>query len=260
MTPRAILLVARGVWLEALRRREIYVIVALCCALILGLAQVRFFGLDIMSKFYREIALKLMGAATVLTVIVLGTRQLPREFSTRTIYPLLARPVTRTSFLLGKQLGVAGAGVFCLSLFMGLFLLGSWMMGAPIYPGLLLQHYLLQILMIPVLTSMAFMLSLLVTPDAAFTFAVLYALVSSVLSNLMLTVYDYASAFGRLAITGLTWALPQLMLFDLSEKYVHGDRWDPLSAASLLQLALYALVFTTLHLAATWALFRRRPL
>lgn len=260
MNPGAVLRVARGVWLEAVRRKDIYVIVALCCLLILGLSQVRFFGQDSMTKFYREMALKLMSAATVLTVIVLGTRQLPREFSTRTIYPLLARPVTRASFLLGKQLGVAGAGVFSLSLFFLLFVCGSWLMGAPLYPALLLQHFLLQALMVLILTSLCFLLSLLVNPDAAFTFAVLYALVSSVLSNLLLTVYDYSTELGRIGITALTWLLPQLILFDLSEKYVHGDTWRPIPATALLQLTVYAALFTGIYLVLTWTLFRRRPL
>jgi len=157
-------------------------------------------------------------------------------------------------------LGVVAAGLFCLSLFMALFLLGSWMIGAPLYPGLLIQHFLLQALMILVLTSLCFLLSLMVNPDAAFTFAVLYAVVSSILANVLLTVYDYSAGFARLVITGLTWLLPQLMLFDLSEKYVHGDLWDPISVVSMLQLALYALVFTVVFLVLTWTLFRRRSL
>ncbi len=260
MNFRAILLVARGVWLEAIRRREIYVIVAICCALILALAQVRFFGLDSLSKFYREVALKLMGGATALTVIVLGTRQLPREFSTRTIYPLLARPVTRSAFLLGKHLGVVGAGLFCLSLFGLLFVLGSLMLGAPLHAALLLQHFALQLGAVLILSSLCFLLSLLMNPDAAFTLALLYAGVSSILSNLFLTVYDYSSAAGKSLITALTWLLPQLSLFDLSEKVVHGDIWPSLPLPVLGQLGLYALIFTSVHLVLTWALFRRRPL
>jgi hypothetical protein len=79
-------------------------------------------------------------------------------------------------------------------------------------------------------------------------------------ANVLMTVYEYSTGFARRVITGLTWMLPQLMLFDLSEKYVHGDVWDPISAVSLLQLALYALMFTSLFLTLTWTLFRRRSL
>jgi ABC-type transport system involved in multi-copper enzyme maturation permease subunit len=252
--------VARGVWLEALRRREIYVIVAVTCLCILALAQIRFFDVDALTKFYREVALKLMGAATALTVIVLGVRQLPREFDSRTIYPLLARPIHRGTFLLGKQLGVAGAGVFCLGLFLLLYMLGCLVIGAELYPVLLLQHALLQICMILILTSLSFLLSILVNIDAAITLGVLYFFVSSVFANLYLVLYENAAGAARLVIVALTWLMPQFMLFDLSEKNVHGDVWSPLTAGVMLQLGLYAMAFTAAHLVLTFWLFRRKPL
>lgn len=257
---RQILLVARGVWLEALRRREIYVIVAGCCLFLLALAQVRFFGVEGLNKFYREVALKLMSAATGLTVIVLGARQLPREFESRTIYPLLARPIRRGTYLLGKQLGVAGAGAFCLGLFLLLYLLGCLTLGVELYPLLLLQHAFLQICMLLVLISLCFLLSVLVSFDAAITLGFLYYFVSTVFSNLTLILYENASQIGRGLIAALTWLTPQFMLFDLSEKNVHGDVWEPVSGTVVGQLALYALVFTAGHLLLTYWLFRRRSL
>ncbi len=257
---RQISLVARGVWLEALRRREIYVIVAVTCLFILALAQIRFFGLETLNKFYREVALKIMGGATGLTVIVLGARQLPREFESRTIYPLLARPIHRATFLLGKQLGVAGAGVFCLALFLILYVLGCLTIGVDLYPALLLQHVLLQIFMLLILTSLSFLLSTLFTFDAAITLGVMYFLVSSVFANLYLELYENAVGLARWLIVGLTWLTPQLMLFDLSEKNVHGDVWSPVAAGVIVQLAVYALIFTAAHLLISLWLFRRKPL
>lgn len=146
-------LVACGVWLEAIRRKEIYVIVAVSCLFILGLSQLRFFGLVDLSKFYREVALKIMGTATALTVIVLGSRQLPREFDSRTIYPLLARPIHRITYLFGKQLGVMSAGAFCLGLFLILYVLGCLLLGkwlACVAGGLLV--YALFVIIVEVVT------------------------------------------------------------------------------------------------------------
>lgn len=257
---RQILLVAKGVWLEALRRREIYVIVAVSCLFILALAQFRFFGLEALSKFYREVALKIMGGATGLTVVVLGARQLPREFESRTVYPLLARPIRRGTFLIGKQLGVAGAGVFCLGLFLILYVLGCLTIGVELYPQLLIQHAVLQVCMLLILTSLCFLLSVLVSFDAAVTMGFLYFLVSSVFANLYLVMYESAVGLSRWIIVGLTWLTPQLMLFDLSEKNVHGDVWPPLAAGVIGQLILYALIFTTAHLLGTLWIFRRKSL
>lgn len=257
---RQMMLVARGVWLEALRRREIYVIVAVSSLFILALAQFRFFGLQDLSKFYREVALKVMGGATALTVVVLGARQLPREFESRTIYPLLARPIRRAWFVLGKQVGVAGAGAFCLGLFLLLYIVGCLVLGVPLYPVLLLQHAFLQVCMLLILTSLCFLLSVIFSFDAAVTFGVLYFFVASVLSNLYLIVYENSGALVRGLIAALTWLTPQLVLFDLSEKNVHGDVWPPLPFPVVGQLVLYALIFTAVHLALTLWIFRRKPL
>jgi ABC-type transport system involved in multi-copper enzyme maturation permease subunit len=254
------LLVARGVLLEAVRRREIYVIVAVTCMFILALAQIRFFGIASLNKFYREVALKIMSGATGLTVVVLGARQLPREFASRTIYPLLARPIRRETFLLGKQLGVAWAGTFCLGLFLILYILGCITLGVDLYPALLMQHAILQICMLWVLSSLCFLLSTIVHFDAAVTLGTLYFFIASVFANLYLELYEYASGFARWLILGLTWLTPQLMLFDLSEKNIHGDVWPPLAAQDILQLCVYALIFTIAHLILTLLCFRRKTL
>jgi ABC-type transport system involved in multi-copper enzyme maturation permease subunit len=101
---RNVWLLAWTLMLEAWRRREIYIIVAVTVALIAGLRMVHFFNIEGLGKFYREICLKSMNLTTGLTVIFLAARQLPREFTNRTIYPLLAKPVSRMEFLLGKYL------------------------------------------------------------------------------------------------------------------------------------------------------------
>ena len=57
---RRIRLVARTIFLEAIRRREIYVIVAVTLALLVAAAAVRFFDLEGVHTFYQEVALKAM--------------------------------------------------------------------------------------------------------------------------------------------------------------------------------------------------------
>ena len=257
---RQVWMVAQGVWREAYRRKEIYVIVAGSCLFILALANIRFFGMDTLSKFYREVALKIMSFATGLTVIVLGARQLPREFESRTIYPLLARPIRRGTFLMGKQLGVVGAGMFCLGLFLSLYVVGCLTLGAELYPVLLLQHALLQIWMLCILTSLCFLLSVLVSFDAAVTLGFLYFFTSTIFSNLYLVLYENSVGVARHLIMALTWLTPQLTLFDLSEKNIHGDVWPPVPFPVLFQLMGYALMFTAVHLVLSLWVFRRRPL
>ena len=140
MNARAMGLIAKGVLVESTRRRELYVIVLMACLLIGFVMTLDFFGLEGLTKFHREVALKVMGVSTALAVIVLAARQLPREIENRTIYPLLARPISRLDFLLGKLLGVLLAGMFCFGLFMAVYVGGALRLGVEVPWGLFLQH------------------------------------------------------------------------------------------------------------------------
>jgi len=257
---RAVRVIAGSVLLEAVRRRELYVIVSVCGALAAAVMGMEFFGLGGLVKFHRELSLKLMGVSTALTAVLLAVRQLPREFESRTVYPLLARPVGRFAFLLGKGLGVSIAAAFCLALFMVIYAVGIFRLGGDIGWGLFLQHLYLQMLQILLLISACFLLSLAFTHDAALVIALLLYAASGLISSASLALYPLTSAAGRAALWLLNYLLPQLALFDLSDKAVHSEIWSPLAAPVMLALTAYGLVYTGVFTAGAYALFRRRPL
>ena len=271
---KAIWLIAKTVLVEAVRRKEIYVIVLLVIASILLAALIPFFGFQGMSKFYREISLRVMNLATALTVIVLAARQLPREFESRTIYPLLAKPVGRTAFLAGKFVGVLLAGLFCYAIFIALFLCGMKYLDAELNWGLFAQFIYLQILALSVLASTAFMLSLLLNVDAAITVSVLLFGLGGALSSAIDYVYDTVKNVGAFVLPGsgttlsagdafmrlLNYGIPQFSLFDLSSKVVHGTKWGPVDLWVLIYLTLYAFFFLAIFLGLSLQLFRRRAL
>lgn len=256
----AIRILAKSVLVEAVRRKEIYVIILLCCALIGVVMTLDFFGLDGLVKFYRQVALQLMGISTALAVVLLATRQLPREFEFRTIYPLLARPIGRLTFLLGKGLGVCAAAAFCFGLFMILYVAGILSLGGELGWGLFLQHFYLQMLLMMILTSMCFMLSLLLNYDAALVIGLLLYSASGIISSTSIFLFDLTTDLGQFLLLVLNYALPQLVLFDLSEKLIHGELWGPVSPAAMAALTAYALAFTAVFTTVSHRLFRRRPL
>ncbi len=253
-------LIARTVLIEAVRRKEVYAIVVVSLLLIGAVMTVDFFEIEGLAKFYREIGLKIMGIATALTVIVLSARQLPREFENRTIYPLMAKPISRTWFIVGKIMGVLLAAAFCFALFMTLFIVGSFYLKSTIHWALLGQYVYLQMIMMLILATLSFWLSLLLNLDAAITMGAIFYATSSMITAATSYLYDTASSFGQGGMRLLTYLLPQLTLFDLTEKAVHAEAWSPLSFKVLGQLTLYGCVFAALYLCLALVWFRRRPL
>lgn len=267
-TARKIGLVSKTIWIEAVRRREIYAIVLISVGLILGARSLNFFGLEGFTKFYREVALRTMNVATSLTVILLAARQLPREFESRTIYPLLAKPLGRWTFLLGKFVGVLLAGIFCYLLFMVVFLSGLLVQKVEFNWVLFGQFVYLQFWSFAILASLTCMLSLLLNVDAAVTVSLIVYLSSQVFLNLMSTLYDYVGAVQQAAIVALHYLIPQLTLFDASAKVVHSATlpggttvlWPSLAPWALFALTIYAAAYSALYLGIAYLLFRRRPL
>ncbi|MCE5231668.1 ABC transporter permease subunit [bacterium] len=255
---RRIRLVAGTVFTEAIRRREIYVIVIVTVALLVAASWIRFFNLAALHKFYHEIALKVMSIATAVTTVVLAARQLPREFERRTIYTIMAKPLARWEFLLGKWLGVVGAGLFCLALFMAVFAAGTLLAGSSIGWRIFLQFIYMQALSVALLAALAFLLSMLMDIDAAITTALLLYLLGSVLTNAMIIVHDFVGAAGRVLLVILNYVIPQPALFDMSAKVVH--EWSPVPAWVLGLSTLYALMFIVPYLSFSYLLFRKRKL
>jgi Cu-processing system permease protein len=260
MNVRAVWLLSGSVLRESIRRKEIYVLVLVACGLIGAILSLDFFGIGGLTKFYREASLKVMGWTTAFAVIVLAARQLPREMENRTIYPLLARPLRRIDFLLGKLIGVLLAGAFCFGLFMLIYLLGSLRIGASVPWGLFLQHVYLQIWMLAVIATLGFWLSLLVHTDAAITICVLLYALSAVSSMVLVNLYGYLGLAGRYLLLALTYLLPQLTLLDLSEKAVHAEVWPPLAWPVMLALSAYAAVYVVVYFTGALVVFRRRAL
>jgi ABC-type transport system involved in multi-copper enzyme maturation permease subunit len=257
---RSVWLISRTVLLEAIRRKEIYAIILVSLLLLAGIFSIDFFQIEGLMKFYREVALKIMSMATALTVIVLACRQLPREFENKTIYPLMAKPLRRNAFLSGKLLGVLLAAAFCFSLFMLVYIMGALYVGGKIPWIHFIQYLYLQLLQMMILTTLGFLLSLIMNLDAAITLGVMFYFTANILITSFTYIYDFVGVFGKTVLTVLTYIIPQLALFDFSGKTVHAEVWPPLDWNTLGLLTVYALVFSGFYYLLSILIFRRRAI
>lgn len=108
VSPRRLWLIAQNTFLEALRARLAYLLAVYAVLVVLAVALLPQIAAG---KTAGKVALDTFLAATsILTVIVaafVGTRLLEKETDRRTILLILARPISRTEFILGKHLGLS---------------------------------------------------------------------------------------------------------------------------------------------------------
>lgn len=90
---------------ELYRRKDFYVLFVLTALITLVVGAVNFFHDPRIIRFLKEVCLLLIWASTLVVAIGTAARQIPAERENRTIFPLLAKPVTRWQVLFGKFLG-----------------------------------------------------------------------------------------------------------------------------------------------------------
>ena len=90
---------------ELVRRKDFYVLFVLTALITLIMGSVNLFHDTRISRYLKEICLLLIWICSLVIAITTTARQIPMERESRTIFPLLAKPVTRTQLILGKFLG-----------------------------------------------------------------------------------------------------------------------------------------------------------
>ena len=87
------------------RRKDFYVLFILTAVITAVMGSVNFFNDAQIVRYLKEICLFLIWVSSLVIAIGATARQIPAERESRTIFPLLAKPVTRAQILLGKFLG-----------------------------------------------------------------------------------------------------------------------------------------------------------
>src|SRR5436189_1250448 len=90
---------------EIYRRKDFYVLFVLTALITLVMGSVSIFHEQSIVRYLKEICLFLIWASSVVIAITTTARQIPAERENRTLFPLLAKPVSRGQVLLGKFLG-----------------------------------------------------------------------------------------------------------------------------------------------------------
>jgi ABC-type transport system involved in multi-copper enzyme maturation permease subunit len=90
---------------ELYRRKDFYVLFVLTALITLLMGSVKFFNDDKIVRYLKDICLLLIWVSALVIAIATTARQIPAERENRTIFPLLAKPVTRGQVIAGKFLG-----------------------------------------------------------------------------------------------------------------------------------------------------------
>jgi ABC-type transport system involved in multi-copper enzyme maturation permease subunit len=255
----AIFALAKVVIKELYRRKDFYVLFILTVLITLTMASANLFHDDRITGYLKEICLRLIWVSALVVAVGTAARQIPAERENRTIFPLLAKPVTRAHVVAGKFLGcwlACGLALVVFYLFLGVVSASHEHEFRLInYFQALWMHWMF----LAVVIAMVLLGSIIfAAPSSNATIVII----------LVLGILLVGQHLGRLAIHqpepqrtilyALYFIIPHLEFFDLQDFVVFKIGWVDWKYLGL--ASLYALAYTAFFLCATWVCFRRKPL
>ena len=249
-----VMVLAQNTFREAARSKLLYNLLLFALLMMASSVVLAELHLGDRTRIYRDVGLSAIALFGSLIAIFVGINLVYREISQKTIYTMLAKPVYRWEFLVGKYSGlVALLAIEILGMtvcFLGLLVL----QGSEITAGLG-WAILLIFLELALITAVAIFFSSFTTPYLAAMFTVGLWLAGHLLADLRaFGAHSEAPALEALT-EALYWSLPNFDRLDLKAAAGAGQ---PIELARVAAAAGYASLNLIALLIASVLLFRRR--
>lgn len=232
--------IARMSLLENSRKQVFHVLCLLMLAVIAGSTLLSIFTQGVQIKILKDLCMTciLFGGAAM--AIALGSTGIPNDVESRTIHPLIARPLTRAQYVMGKFLGTfvtVSLGVFAMALAFALLIL-MYQHTPDAYLGLAVLFTLLEA---AIITAIATTISTFATPAVTTVLTFLAYVGGTIKIGYLGSLIERSSSgVGKAAYSVIYHVLPNLECFDLKTSLVHHDA---IPAAYLGQVAIYGVCY-----------------
>ena len=244
---------------ELYRRKDFYVLFVLTALVTVMMGSTSFFHDKNIAGFLKEGCLWLIWISALVIAIVTTARQIPAECENRTIFPLLAKPVTRNQVVLGKFAGCWTATGIALVIFYLFFTIvagtreNQWPMMS------YFQAFWLQWMMLAIVIALALLGSIVFaapSSNATICFVVVIGilLIGGHLDQVALRQPEPV----RTIVYALYYLMPHLEWYDVRQFVFFEQGTVSWRACGL--ATLYAWLYSAMLLLATWIVFRRKAL
>jgi len=244
---------------ELYRRKDFYVLFVMTALITLILGSVKFFNDDHIVRYIKDGCLLLVWISSLVIAITTTARQIPAERESRTIFPLLAKPVSRAQLVVGKFLGcwlACGLMLLVFYFFFGLITASrehTWPLG--IYFQAMWLHWIC----LAIVVAMVLLGSVVFTApssNATISFIIVLGIMfcGGHLNGVALRMGGSSGSILYL----IYYCIPHLEWYDLRDFVIHD--WGNISWAAWAGATLYGILYSAFLLGATWLIFRKKTL
>jgi ABC-type transport system involved in multi-copper enzyme maturation permease subunit len=245
---------------ELYRRKDFYVLFVMTALLTLVLGSMRFFDNAEIVRFLKEICLLLIWISALVIAVTTAARQIPAERESRTIFPLLAKPVSRWELIAGKFAGCWLACVIALVVFYFFFgVITATHERA--WPGaIFFQAFWMHAVFLAIVVAMVLLGSVVFTAqssNATICFIVVLGILFA--GGHLVQVADGLRGVTADIVRALHFSIPHLeWYYNLRDCVIHD--WPAINWHYIGGATLYGALYTGFLLGLTWLVFRRKTL
>jgi ABC-type transport system involved in multi-copper enzyme maturation permease subunit len=241
---RAVRAIAANTVREAIRDRILYLFVGFA---VVTVVSTKLFGMLTVgdeSKIIKDIGLASLQFFSMLIAVMMSMILISREVDNRTVFNILAKPVRRWQFILGKYLGlvsIVAANILLITVVLMLVVL----IVAGELDLMLLFAAAMTLLEMLVLAAFATLFAVLTRPILGSLMTLAIFIVGHMSADLWLLTRQLPGALTRTAVTVVYYLLPNLERFAFRTEVVHDL---PISGAAVVWAVIYAGAFVAVVL------------
>lgn len=253
---KSVFYIAQNTFRETIRNKILYNIL-----LVAGVALVLSMSFGDLSVFSRGQVMADFGLATMsltglLLAVFIGVGMLGVEISTKTIYGVITKPVTREEFILGKFFGLITTLFLNFILIAAVFLISIKMMGASQNAPVLYAILLLFVEMM-VIVSAAIFFSSFTTPTLSAIFTLSFYVAGHLNDLVNIGAEQQANLIWKSVLKLLYYLIPNLEHFNVRSQIIYNL---PIPPGFVQGAVCYGLLYSALLLLLSIALFSRKDL
>ena len=251
-----ILAIARNTFREAVRDKVLYVLLFFAAVTIAGSKALGWISIGQDIKIVKDITLAATSIFGALIAIFVGASLIYKEVDKRTLYTILARPMDRWEFVIGKYLGLLALLAVVVVIMTGtsaayILLLGGQLDTVYLLASLLIFFKLM------VVTALALVTSALSSPILGAIIVFCFYVFGHATGVFLDLPPQFDGTFVKTLLEAVYYIVPNLANFDLRSEAANGVPVNPVYVACVI---LYGLGYTGVLLLLATLAFERKDL
>jgi ABC-type transport system involved in multi-copper enzyme maturation permease subunit len=242
--------------MENARKQVFHVVTLLTLTVVCASTLLSLFTLGVQVKILKDLCMTSILFCGGVLAVALASTAVPAEMESKTCYPILARSVRRSQFIVGKYLGTLA------TIYLGLLFIGGaftiLLLSRQAFDAMMLIAIGYAFLEVAVVGAIAIALSTCTTPAVAAMVSFLLYVAGTVKMGYLKPLVDgVQNPAAKALVLAFYHLLPNLESFNFKDALVHSI---PVPGSYLVQVAIYGVCYASLVILVASSVFARKEL